>query len=150
MSLFLGHLFFLLLLLIASAIDLKRYKIPNLLTLGGTVVLFVLEWIYSGHFPKAFLISSLFSFSIMLLFIFLSKGKLGMGDAKFCLLTGGYLGLYYWLISLFFASAAALLLMLPILKWKKKDKSTPIPFAPFLSLGAIIALYLQKEGYFAP
>jgi len=137
-------------LLLASAIDLKHFKIPNWLTLGGTLLLFLLQWINIKQFPQTFLFSSLISFAIMLLFILLSKGKLGMGDAKLSLLTGGYLGLYYWLISLFIASTIALAVILPVLKWKQKDKNTPIPFAPFLSLGALVALFLQKEGYFAP
>lgn len=143
-------LFFLLILLLAAVIDIKYYRIPNPLSLGGSILLFTLQWIDSVQFPKAFLFSSLISFGIMLLFILLTKGKLGMGDAKLSLLTGGVLGLYYWLISLFIASSIALLVILPVLKYKKKGRKTPIPFAPFLALGALAALFLKKEGYFVP
>ncbi|MDC7224656.1 MAG: A24 family peptidase [Spirochaetales bacterium] len=137
-------------LIVASYIDLKTYRISNLITLGGFIVLITLKGFYIKTFPGSFLISSLAAFSVMLIFFFISKGKLGMGDVKLSLITGGVLGLYYWFISLFLASLTALLILGTLIFLKKWAKEKPFPFGPFLSFGALAAWGLQKGAILVP
>ncbi|MDA3852498.1 MAG: A24 family peptidase [Spirochaetaceae bacterium] len=140
---------FISLLLLCTLWDIKTLRIPNLLSLGGFAILLTLQWIIGEEFPKSFLFSAFLSFVIMLSLVLGTRGKLGMGDAKLTLSIAGVLGLYYWFISLAIASVIALITALVLLGCKKMDKETPIPFAPFLSLGAMLSLWLMKEGYFA-
>lgn len=141
---------FALILISASIIDYKTFRIPNYLTLGGFLALFALKWYTFSQFPVDFILSALISFALLAILSFMTKGKMGMGDAKLSLSIGGVLGGYYWLISLFIASTVALFYALFAIKCAKISKESPIPFAPFLSVGALVAFWLMKENFFAP
>jgi len=142
-------IFWFTLLIIATIIDLRTFTIPNWLTLGGITMILLLETIRHQTLPLTLLLSALSSFILMLLLSLLSRGKLGMGDVKFSALISLQLGFYYWLISLFVASLSGLFVAVFCIFYKKMDKNTPIPFAPFLSFGAVMALLLSRGGYFA-
>lgn len=140
---------FILCLLSASLWDLKTLRIPNLLSLGGFVLLLILRWIEGGLFPGEFLIQGLICSTIMIFFFALSRGKMGMGDAKLSLSIGGTLGLQSWLYSLTAASFSALLAALLLIRFRKMDRKSPIPFAPFLAFGGILFYWISPEDLFA-
>ena len=81
------------------------------------------------------------AFGIFLAIVFLSRGGMGWGDVKMALLIGlvtGYpLILVALLISIFSGAVLAILLIVFRLR-KRRD---PIPFGPFLSVGALSALF---------
>lgn len=140
---------FSIILIASSIIDIKTQKIPNIITISSFLLFFLLYWINDAKFPTNFIIQALITFIIMLILCIISKGKLGMGDVKLTLTIGGVLGIYYWFISIFIAAFSALFFIVIALILKKIDKKAPIPFAPFLSAGALISLWLLKENYFA-
>ena len=140
----------LLLLILATFFDISKNKIPNLLSILGFPTLSILYICLKENNLFKFLLSSITATIIMILLSLFTKGKLGMGDAKLTLITSGMLGLYYWFISLLIASLSGLFIALILIKKNKWTTKTPIPFAPFLSFGAILALWLKTEGLFVP
>lgn len=82
---------------------------------------------------------------IMLLLYFASKGGMGEGDVKFAPALGAWLGVEGGLLCLLAAfvlggAVGILLLLSGICR-----RGEPIPFGPFLCIGAIIAFYWGKE-----
>ena len=73
------------------------------------------------------------------------KEGLGVGDMELMALIGSFLGpLGVW-FSLFLGSVSGLLIGGLYLLFAKKGKETPIPFGPFLALGAIIYFFFQSN-----
>lgn len=129
-------------LLLISAEDYFCRRIPNRLILG-----LILGWLLSSgpdlnflinRMTSAFLIA-LFSFLVSFLFrVFTGRRGLGGGDSKLffaaSLYLGGEKGLY-----LIFASC---LLALVFLLFRKAERRGAFPFGPFISLAALLLLFL--------
>lgn len=137
--------------IIASAIDLRTFLLPNVLTYSGAVI--VLGASFSGLLSISFadsLAGAIVGPSILWAVAALFKlarnmEGLGIGDVKFMVMLGGLVGWQglSWLILV--ASASALIFALFYLKGKDNMTRTPIPFGPFLALGACVTyVYLPK------
>lgn len=136
------------LLALASFWDLRTFRIPNWVTLPGYIVLAAMSFTGGGKEGFEFFLSSCHSFGFMVLLAWGLNGKMGMGDAKLSLSIGGVLGLYYWLFSLLLASMLGLLVALWLTRCGEDEAGDmPIPFAPFLSIGAVLAYWLKLRGY---
>ncbi|WP_303816088.1 A24 family peptidase [Selenomonas ruminantium] len=69
----------------------------------------------------------------------LSGGGLGMGDVKLSVPLGMWLGWEDLLLCLLLASVAGLLYGAWLLACRRLNRQTPLPFGPFLALGALAA-----------
>jgi prepilin signal peptidase PulO-like enzyme (type II secretory pathway) len=121
-----------------SLIDIRSYRIPDLLCIPCFLALLILHIGYNPGLLPNFLAAALLSALIFFL-IRRGTGGLGLGDVKFAGLIGLFCGLP-WVCAAFLMAAltglgAALFFMSP----KTRGISPRIPFAPFLSLGAIAA-----------
>jgi len=135
--------FFITLLLLASAIDIKRRIIPNiicaLVALTGLI-----------HFSpvKAFGILAALPLLIAAMY---EQNSIGGGDIKLTAACGLVLGIEGGIAGLIIGLAAMLLFyagmkMIGVLikdKSRKKDKAA-LPMAPFLSIGFIAAYFLTN------
>ena len=73
---------------------------------------------------------------------------IGMGDVKLLAFTGLALGYFHWylvLVQLFVGFLLGALVAIPLLALAKKGRKDPLPFAPFLAVGAIIALVWGQQ-----
>ncbi|MDD5449628.1 MAG: prepilin peptidase [Candidatus Omnitrophica bacterium] len=135
-------------LIIAAFIDLEYQLIPDSISLGGLVVGLV-SGLALHRFFDSLLGAVLGAFSIYGLGItgkLLFKKKLkainedsamGLGDVKFMAMIGSFLGwkkvLLVFFLAPFFGAAAGIIL-------KLKYKVEIIPYGPYLSLAAMVAL----------
>ena len=72
--------------------------------------------------------------------LILKKEGLGFGDVKLAFALGLLLGWQKFILAILVASVSACLVLIPIKKFKKSDDDVEFPFAPFLTLGAFVAL----------
>lgn len=70
---------------------------------------------------------------------------IGRGDLKYLVLLGSALGLVAALAALFLASLLSLGLVLPLVARGRIGTRSRLPFVPFLSLGAAIALGAKES-----
>lgn len=118
--------------------DIRYKKIPNILSIGTWFLYLILIFLLQNQSPSLFILASLISFLSYLVIYFISRRKLGMGDAKLALLLGGIGGVSGWYFTNLFATLLALIFYL-ILKFQgKADRTTKIPFGPFLCTGSIL------------
>jgi Flp pilus assembly protein protease CpaA len=128
--------------------DLKHRLILNVITYPSVLVAILLsEWS-----PRITVTSAIIGAVGVTLFFFVqnivSRGSIGLGDAKLGALVGAvtgagpggdHLGAVYAVIAgVFIGGAAAIILLLTRIR-KLKD---PIPYGPFLCAGAALILYL--------
>jgi leader peptidase (prepilin peptidase)/N-methyltransferase len=66
---------------------------------------------------------------------------MGLGDVKMLAMVGAFLGARMAFMTILIGSLAGCILVLPWLAFTKRGFRTPVPFGPFLALGAIIVLF---------
>ncbi len=142
---FIMLLFFYCVILIITFIDIDYQIIPNQLLLVGAIpavyqiisvgvqnsITFILGGIGLGL--GIFGIGQIGN-------ILFKKESMGMGDVKYAALIGLLLGWQYGLVAIFLSFLFASLLILILWPTGKISFGQRIPFGPFMSLGAVVAL----------
>lgn len=126
------------LLLVLALIDLEHKILPNKLTLPGTVLGLVFALIGWSIPFKLSILGGLVGFLIIFLIALLSRGGMGMGDAKLLAMIGTFLGWKAVFYVLFGASFLGSIGGITYLLLTKQDRKTPIPFGPSLALAAFV------------
>jgi leader peptidase (prepilin peptidase)/N-methyltransferase len=131
--------FFCAVLVVISAIDIERRIVPNRIVLPATVVVLIAQTLLhpSIEWVLAAFCAALFLFLPALIY----PAGLGMGDVKLALLLGAMLGRNV-AVALAVGLLAAFLPSLVLLATKgSAARKMALPFAPFLALGGIVALF---------
>ncbi|ATW23992.1 prepilin peptidase [Candidatus Formimonas warabiya] len=133
-------LFLISLLIIVSFIDMDHYRIPDLLIIFGLGTGIVFQILIPSIRFSDSLLGLIVGGGILFTLALVSRGGMGGGDIKLGGLIGFFLGWRFILLSLFLAALLASIIGLALMLVKKKSRKDPIPFGPFLSLGAIISV----------
>ena len=131
--------FFCAVLVVISAIDIERRIVPNRIVLPATVVVLVAQTLLhpSVEWVLAAFLAALFLFLPALVY----PAGLGMGDVKLALLLGAMLGRNV-AVALMVGLLSAFVPSLVLLATKGgAARKLALPFAPFLALGGIVALF---------
>jgi leader peptidase (prepilin peptidase) / N-methyltransferase len=129
-------------LVVISAVDIERGIIPNKIVLPATAIVLVAQIALfpdrAGEWALAAILAALF----FLIPNVLSRKLMGMGDVKLALLLGAALG---WQVA--GAVVLACLCVFPVAlvtlaRGGLAARKATIPFGPFLSLGALIMLFV--------
>lgn len=130
------------LLVVLSAIDLERRVLPNAIVLPAIAVALPAQALLS---PGRWLEWTLAAFGaalMLLLPLLAGRGGVGMGDVKLAFLLGLVLGEGV-MLAIVVASLAVLPAALALFaRHGATAMRIGVPFGPFLSLGAIVALLL--------
>ena len=134
------YLVFFSVLLVLTFIDLEHQILPDVITVPGIPL-----GLLSGLLlPQARLLSSVLGLLLggllFYLVAFLSRGGMGGGDIKLVAMIGSFLGWQRLLVTIFLATLSGSLIGLSLLAMGLKGRKDPIPFGPFLSLGAFLSL----------
>lgn len=138
---------FISMLLIIIISDYQTMIIPDEVLIFFGILLIIELFIKNGIYVYNNIIDGIIAFLVMWLikkigdFIF-KKESMGGGDIKLMAIIGLVLNYKIAIISIFLASIIGLPISLIILY---KSKSDIIPFGPFLSISAIILLFLQLD-----
>ena len=131
--------FFCVVLVAISATDLEHRIVPNRIVLPATVVVLAAqtalrpspEWALGALGASSFLLVAALAY----------PAGMGMGDVKFALLLGAMLGRYAG-VALMIGMVAALVPSAVLLaRHGSAARKMGIPFAPFLALGGVVALF---------
>jgi leader peptidase (prepilin peptidase) / N-methyltransferase len=131
--------FFCSVLVAISAVDLEHRIVPNVVVLPATAIALPVQTLLhpSPEWALAALGGSLFLFLAVLAY----PAGMGMGDVKLALFMGAVLGKAV-AVALMLGMLAALVPGLYLLaRHGSKARKMGIPFAPFLALGSVVALF---------
>jgi leader peptidase (prepilin peptidase) / N-methyltransferase len=131
--------FFCSVLVALSAIDIEHRIVPNRIVMPSFVVVLVAqtaiapspEWALGAVAASGFLLAAALAY----------PSGMGMGDVKLALLLGAMLGRNVavgLMLGLLFALVPAAILAL---RHGARARKMALPFAPFLALGAVVALF---------
>jgi len=147
------------LLIPVFVIDLKHYIIPDKFVIFLCALSFVFNIIFDflnwrigvldcwiASFSVSGIIAALLASGFFLLIILISRGKwMGLGDAKFAIFMGLFLGLPKIVCALFLAFAMGAIIGVVLIFLKKKKLGSEIPFGPFLVLGTLISMFVGNQ-----
>lgn len=134
-------LVFISLLIIITISDLETMLIPDKVLLFFLVPLILLRMLEPLPYWWDSLAGAAFGFLLFLLLAIVSKGGMGGGDIKLMAVIGLVLGFSGTLLTIFLSSfLGAVFGIIGLLSGKLKRKH-PIPFGPFIALGAIISYF---------
>ncbi len=135
------------LLLVVTVIDFRHYIIPDKITIPGMILGVATSFVSPTLRPLDSVIglvaggASLFLLALLGDFLF-KKESLGGGDVKLAAMLGAFLGWRSILVIFFAAAVLGLVYALIYMVFSRQMRQTRmIPFGPFLSLAAIIALF---------
>ena len=135
-------------LLAVFFIDLDHQIIPDEIDLPGMAIGLILSPWTVGILP-ALLGGLLGGGGFFLIGLLATKAlkreALGGGDVKLMAMIGTFLGPYGVLITTFLGALLGALIGSLWLRLSGKGRSTPIPFGPFLVMGAYVALFWGQE-----
>ena len=137
-----------LLMILTFFIDLKHRIIPDVLTLPGVILGFLLSFLVDSPSVLNSALGAIAGGAIFYLAAVLGealfkKESMGGGDIKLAMVLGAFLG---WknLILVFFLSAffGTLIGGVALFFSRQVKKTRTIPFGPFLALAAVIAIFV--------
>ncbi|MDR7483245.1 MAG: prepilin peptidase [Armatimonadota bacterium] len=135
-----GALLFVFLLVVITFIDLDHQLILNWLTYPGVVAGVLLAAALGRLVPA--LIAGVGAGALILLIVVASRGGMGLGDVKLAVLIGVFLASPAVTgVALFLAFVIGGLFGLALLTLRVRGRKDPIPFGPFLALGALGAIF---------
>lgn len=139
--------FFVIVLVVLSAIDIEQRVLPNRIVLPATAVMLVLQIALFPEHTTEWIVSSLGAGFFFLIAFLANRTGLGLGDVKFALLLGAGLGKAVVLgifVGLFAAGIGGLLI---IAREGVDARKKTIPLGPFLAFGAVISLFFNGSDF---
>ena len=136
-------------LLVITATDLLRFRVPNAVTYPGTAIALAAAVLMPEGRAGEALLAALLGGGFFSLLVLITRGGIGLGDAKLAVLIGAALGLPVAYQALIYGVIAAALVMGLMLVTGVVNRRQPVPYAPFLSLAAIVMVLVQGAA-FAP
>jgi prepilin signal peptidase PulO-like enzyme (type II secretory pathway) len=136
-------------LLVCTATDLLRYRVPDVITFPGIALSLAAALLMPEGQPLSAVLAAVLGGGMFLLMKVVVRRGLGLGDVKLVVLIGAALGLgpAYEALLLGLISAGVVLGVLFLLH--KVQRRQGIPYAPFLALAAV-AVVLTEGSAFAP
>ncbi|WP_062104552.1 prepilin peptidase [Bacillus niameyensis] len=133
------------LLVIISISDIVYMLIPNKILLFFTAF-FLIERIIQPLNPWwDSLVGSLVAFILLMAIAVISKGGMGGGDVKLYAVLGFVLGTKLVLLSFFIANLIGAIIGLLGIAVGIFTRKKPIPFGPFIAIGALIAYFFHES-----
>lgn len=145
---------FVAMLVVVAEIDTRELRIPNaVLAPAALASVPLLALATTAGIPGASLaragLGALALGAFFLVLKLASPASLGTGDVKLSPIIGAYLGFLGWstwttgLLATFASNAAV---GVAILVLRRGGRSTHLPFAPFMGLGAVVAIVVTRMG----
>jgi prepilin signal peptidase PulO-like enzyme (type II secretory pathway) len=129
-------------LVTATWTDLRARRIPNALTLPASVAALALA-VWQGAALPAFGGAVIGALAFILPMGLYGMSAAGGGDVKLAFFLGAALGLPALLGALFWAGLAGSVIVLGGLATRRLTRRSPVPFAPFLAVGGLVALLVH-------
>jgi len=132
-------------LIVVTFIDLSHQIVPDRITLPGIVI----GAIAAATVLPAGLVNALIGIflggGLFYLVAILSRGGMGGGDIKLIAMIGAFLGWRDVLLTIFIAALTGSMVGLYLMIMLGKGRKYPVPFGPFLAIGAVVSLYWGPE-----
>lgn len=127
-------------LLIVTFIDLDHKIIPDIITLPGIALGILTSFFLTPIGVVNAIVGVCLGGGLFFLVAVLSHGGMGGGDIKLIAMIGAFLGWQAVLVTIFLSALLGALVGICLMLLKKKGRKDPVPFGPFLAVGALMTM----------
>ena len=130
-------------MIVLFVIDLQHQILPNVITVPGIVIGFVLSFFLPPGWLSSLLGIVLGGGVLLLIMEAYARARgfegLGMGDVKMLAMIGAFLGWPLMLLTLVLGSLAGSVIGVGLMATRRGGMKTALPFGTFLAVGALVA-----------
>jgi leader peptidase (prepilin peptidase)/N-methyltransferase len=142
----LSLLIFVSLIIICAGTDFNTGLILNSVTFPGVAIGVAMSFVVPSMTPLESLLGLLVSGGVVWIMYAATRGRgMGGGDVKFMAMVGAFLGWDRGLLTLFLGALIGSMVGIARIVSGKQERRDPIPFGPFLSIGAIISVFFGAK-----
>jgi leader peptidase (prepilin peptidase)/N-methyltransferase len=76
-----------------------------------------------------------------------TRGGMGMGDVKLAFFVGFALGLVFGVFAMLITAIAGGIIAVLLMVTRIRDRRDPIPYAPFIAIGAAYVMMMQGTAF---
>ena len=124
-----------------SIVDFKRYRIPDVLTIPGYLITIAVKLLLFRQRPAELILLSLLGYIPFFLIHYMTKGRMGLGDAKFAAVLAVMLGAEKWFLMVFFFFLHRPAVRAPRIKERKTEEGGQNPLRTFSGIGVLCRLF---------
>lgn len=132
---------------IIFVVDLEHRLVPNPVIIAGAAVALLGSLAWRDPPLSMALFGGLLGYVLFLLFALAKPGAMGMGAVKLAGLIGLVVGYPTVLSALFSGIVVGGIGALVLLLSRRVSRTSYVPYAPFLAMGAVIALLRMSSGW---
>ena len=134
-------------LIICTATDLLAYRVPNAVTYPAIIGTFIIGMVVPGTNRLDVVAGGLIFGGLLFVPSFLTGGAMGMGDVKLAFFVGFALGLTFVVPAMLIMAMSGGLAAAILLITRLRGKGDPIPYAPFIAGGAMVAMLMSGTAF---
>lgn len=134
-------------LLICSATDLLRYRVPNAVTYPGVALALLAALVMPGGDFIGAVVAAGVSAALFVSVWALTRGGIGFADVKFAVLVGAALGLPSAYSALALGVFLGGVVMTALLVTGAVSRRQVTPYAPFLAVSAIAVVFVHGTAF---
>ena len=136
-------------LIICTATDILAYRVPNAVTSPEIVGAFVIAMVVPAANRLDVIAGGVMFGGLLFVPSILTGGAMGMGDVKLAFFVGFALGFTFVVPAMLIMAMSGGLAAAILLITRLRGKGDPIPYAPFIAGGALVALLIRGTAFYS-
>jgi len=133
-------------LVVCASTDMLAFRVPNVITYPGIVAALVIGMTLPDANRLDVVFGSLLFGGMLMIPSLLARG-MGMGDVKLAFFVGLVLGLGLVVPAMLYMAIGGGIAAVALLVTRTRNRRDPIPYAPFISAGALIVILTQGVAF---
>jgi leader peptidase (prepilin peptidase)/N-methyltransferase len=137
-------------LIVCTGTDVLAYRVPNVVTYPGIIAAIVIGMIMPDANRADVGLGGLVMGGTFLAMSIATRGGMGMGDVKLALFIGFALGLTLAIMAMLITAIVGGVIAVALMVARLRSRRDPIPYAPFLALGALFVILVHGTAFTTP
>ena len=134
-------------LIVCTGTDVLAYRVPNVITYPAILGAIAIGTIMPDANRADVWVGGLLTGGIFLAMSILTRGGMGLGDVKLAFFTGFALGLTLGVPALLITAISGGVIAIFLMVTRIRGRKDPIPYAPFISLGALYVMLFHGTAF---
>jgi leader peptidase (prepilin peptidase)/N-methyltransferase len=135
-------------LIVCAGTDVLAYRVPNVITYPSIVAAIVIGMLMPDASVASVWAGGLITGGTFLAMSIATRGGMGMGDVKLAFFVGFALGLTFGVYAMLITAIAGGVIAVLLMVTRIRDRRDPIPYAPFIAIGAMWVMMMQGTAFF--
>ena len=134
-------------LIVCTGTDVLAYRVPNVVTYPSILAAIAIGMMMPDASALNVWAGGLITGGTFLAMAIATRGGMGMGDVKLAFFVGFALGLAFGVIAMLITAIAGGIIAVVLMVTRIRSRKDPIPYAPFIAIGALYVLLVQGAAF---